>query len=150
MRRQTIDHVFQQPAGELPESLLAVIFGLQRLYQMEGTAMNQEMTVEDVMKMGRALRKQAIASASPAERLAGMAPQERLAGMAPQERLAGMTPEELLAGMDLEKLLAVLAPEERLAGMTPEEMVILRERLDALLNQQSADKPQHRKSSDQR
>ena len=87
--------------------------------------MNQEMTVDDVMKMGRDLRKQAIASASPAE------------------RLAGMTPEEHLAGMDLEKFLASLAPEQRLAGMTPEEMVILRERLDALLTKQSADKPQH-------
>ena len=125
VRQQTIDHVFQQPAGELPEPLLAVIFGLQRLYQMEGTAMNQEMTVDDVMKMGRDLRKQVLASASPAE------------------RLAGMTPEEHLAGMDLEKFLASLAPEQRLAGMTPEEMVILRERLDALLTKQSADKPQH-------
>ena len=37
------------------------------------------------MKMGNDLRQQAIASASPAERLAGMDIEEFLAGLAPEE-----------------------------------------------------------------
>jgi hypothetical protein len=122
VRKQTIDHVFRQPAADWPESVLAVIFGLQRLYQLEEEAMNREMTVEDVMKIGNDLRKQAIASASLEERLAGLAPEERLAG---------------------------LAPEERLAGLAPEEMVALLEQIEALLGgKRSIDKPHHRTSSD--
>ena len=85
--------------------------------------MNRAMTVDDVMKIGDDLRKQAIASASPEERLAGKAPEERLAGM---------------------------APEERLAGMAPEELVILMEQIKALLAKQSASQPRHRTSPDRR
>ena len=94
--------------------------------------MNRAMTVEDVMKMGDDLRKQAIASASPEERLAGMDIEEFLANLAPEKRPAGM------------------APEERLAGMAPEELVALLEQIEALLAKQSASKPRHRTVSDQR
>ena len=57
--------------------------------------MNQELTVEDVMEIGAELRRQAIASATPAERLAGLAPEDRLAGLAPEEM------EELLKQIEL-------------------------------------------------
>ena len=141
VRKQTIERVFQQPTADWPAPLLTVIFGLQRLYELEATAMNRAMTVEDVMKMGDDLRKQAIASASPEERLAGMDIEEFLANLAPEKRLAGMAPEERLAGM---------APEERLAGMAPEELVVLLKQIEALLGKQSASKPRHRTVSDQR
>ena len=96
VRKQTIDHVLRQPAADWPEAVLAVIFGLQRLYQLEEETMNRAMTVEDVMKIGDDLRKQAIASASPQERLAGLAPEERLAGMAPEEMVVMMQQIEAL------------------------------------------------------
>ena len=58
---------------------------LQRIYQLENIALQQEMTVDDVMEIGAELRRLAIASASPKERLAGLAPEERLAGLTPEQ-----------------------------------------------------------------
>ena len=98
VRKQTINHVLQQPAADWSGPVLAVVFGLQRLYELEEEAMNREMTVEDVMKIGNDLRRQAIASASPEERLAGLAPEERLAGLAPEEMVALMEQIQALLG----------------------------------------------------
>ena len=123
VRKQTIDNVLQQPLGNWPEPFWAVLFGLQRVYQLEESAMKREMTVEDVMEIGAELRRQAIASATPAERLAGLAPEDRLAG---------------------------LAPEDRLAGLAPEEMAALLQQIEALLAKQPAEQPQHRKRSRKR
>ena len=132
VRKQTIDNVLQQPLGNWPEPFWAVLFGLQRVYQLEDSAMKREMTVEDVMEIGAELRRQAIASATPAERLAGLAPEDRLAGLAPEDRLAG------------------LAPEDRLAGLAPEEMAALLQQIEALLAKQPAEQPQHRKGPGKR
>ena len=136
VRKQTINGVLHQPLSNWPEQFWVVLFGLQRVYQLEDTAMKRAMTVEDVMEIGAELRKQAIASASPEERLAGLAPEERLAGLAPEERLAGLAPEERLAG---------LAPEERLVGLTPEEMAAMLEQIEMLLAKQPAGPPRHRR-----
>ena len=123
VRKQTIDNVLQQPLGNWPEPFWAVLFGLQRVYQLEESAMKREMTVEDVMEIGAELRRQAIASATPAERLAGLAPEDRLAG---------------------------LAAEDRLAGLVPEEMAALLQQIEALLAKQPVKQPQHRKRSGKR
>ena len=56
------------------------------------------MTVEDVMEIGAELRRQAIVSASPEDRLAGLAPEERLAGLTPEEMAALMERIEALLG----------------------------------------------------
>ena len=129
VREQTIGVVLQQSVSIWPDQFWAVVFGLQRIYQLEDTAMKREMTVEDVMEIGAELRRQAIASASPQERLAGLAPEDRLAGLAPEDRLAG------------------LAPEERLAGLTRAEMAALLEQIETLLAKQSAAPPLHRQRS---
>ena len=159
VRKQTIDNVLQQPLGNWPESFWAVLFGLQRVYQLEDSAMKREMTVDDVMEIGAELRRQAIASATPAERLAGLAPEDRLAGLAPEDRLAGLAPEDRLAGLAPEDRLAGLAPEDRLAGLAPEdrlaglapeEMAALLQQIEALLAKQPAKQPQHRKRSGNR
>ena len=84
-RRQSIDEVLQQPTSVQPDQFWAIVFGLQRVYQMEESTVKQELTVEDVIEIGAELRRRAIASATPAERLAGLAPEERLAGLAPEE-----------------------------------------------------------------
>ena len=123
VRKQTIDDVLQQPSPSWPDSFWAVFFGLQRIYQLEDTAVKREMTVEDVMEIGAELRRQAIVSASPEERLAGLAPEERLAG---------------------------LAPEERLAGLAPEEMAALMEQIEALLGKKAAGQTRHRTRSGKR
>ena len=106
VRKQTIDSVLHQRLSNWPEQFWVVLFGLQRVYQLEDTAMKRAMTVEDVMEIGAELRKQAIASASP---------EERLAGLAPEERLAGLTHEEM-ATM-LEQIEALLAKQT--AGPPP-------------------------------
>ena len=129
VRRQSLDIVLQQPLMQWPEPFWALVFGLQRVYQLEEVTMKRELTVEDVMMLGAEIRKRAISSASAEERLAGLAPEERLAGLAPEERLAG------------------LAPEERLAGLTTEEMAVLLKQIEALLASQQAQPPgRHRRS----
>ena len=94
VRKQTIDNVLQQPLGNWPEPFWAVLFGLQRVYQLEESAMKREMTVEDVMEIGAELRRQAIASATPAERLAGLAPEEMAALLQQIEALLAKQPAE--------------------------------------------------------
>ena len=79
--------------------------------------MKQEFTADDVIQIGAELRRQAIASATPEERLAGLAPEDRLAG---------------------------LAPEDRLAGLAPEEMAALLKQIEALLARQGDERPGHR------
>jgi hypothetical protein len=164
VRRQTIEVVARQPMANWPESFWALLFGLQRIYQLEETAMNREMTVEDVMEIGAELRrraivsasldelsdelrKQAIANATPEERLAGLAAEERLAGLAAEERLAGLAAEERLAGLAAEERLAGLTPEERLAGLTSDEMNALMKQIESLISKQPATQPSHRKRS---
>jgi hypothetical protein len=126
VRKRSIDEVLQHPMGMWPERFWAIVFGLQRFYQLEDATMKQEFTADDVIKIGAELRRQAIASATPEERLAGLAPEDRLAGLAPEDRLAG------------------LAPEDRLAGLAPEEMAILLKQIEALLATQGNDRPGHR------
>ena len=94
VRKQTIDNVLQQPLANWPEPFWAVLFGLQRVYQLEESAMKREMTVEDVMAIGAELRRQAIASATPAERLAGLAPEEMAALLQQIEALLAKQPAE--------------------------------------------------------
>ena len=90
--------------------------------------MNREMTVDEVMKIGDELRRQAIASAS-VEDLSDELRKQAIASAPPEERLAG------------------LAPEERLAGLTPEEMARLLAQVEALLAKKPDPKPRHRKST---
>lgn len=126
VRKETMNEVLQQQPVHWPDPIWSIIFGLQRLYQLEGENMNRELTVEDVMEIGHTLRKQAIATASPDE-LSEQVRKRIIASASPAERLAGMAPEERLAGM---------APEERLAGMAPEEMALLLEQIETMLSQQ--------------
>ncbi|MBK8046767.1 MAG: hypothetical protein IPK16_06370 [Anaerolineales bacterium] len=133
VRRETISTVVRQhTVTPWAEQLLAVVFGLQRLYQMEENAMQKELTVEDVMVIGDKLRKQAIASATPEEMLAVLSPEAMLAVLSPEERLAG------------------LSPEERLAGLAPEELEQLRAAINAQLAKEQQAKPQHRRKSGNR
>lgn len=76
VRRQSIDEVLQQPTAVQPDQFWAIVFGLQRVYQLEDSTVKQELTVDDVLKIGAELRRQVIASATPEERLAGLAPEE--------------------------------------------------------------------------
>lgn len=103
---------------EASAAIWAVVFALQRAYELEGAEMSSEVTVESLLALGEEMRKQVVASASVEERLAGLGPEERLAGLGPEERLAG------------------LGPEERLAGLGPEELFILLKQIEAYLQGQ--------------
>ena len=126
VRQQTIDEVVRQPITDWPEAFWSLLFGLQRIYQLEETAMKREMTVEDVMAMGAELRRRAIVSAAP-EELSDELRKQVIANAAPEDRLAG------------------LAPEDRLAGLAPEEMAALLKQIESLLTQQVQTPPTHRK-----
>jgi hypothetical protein len=97
VRGAALHTLLRQPFGRWPSQFWAFLFGLQRLYKVEGADMRRDLTVEDVLEIGEEMRKQVIASAAPEERLVGLAPAERLDGLAPEERLAGLKPEELQA-----------------------------------------------------
>ena len=135
VRQQTIDEVVRQPITDWPEAFWALLFGLQRIYQLEETAMKREMTVDDVMAMGAELRRRAIVSAAP-EELSDELRKQVIANAAPEDRLAGLAPEDRLAG---------LAPEDRLAGLAPEEMAALLKQIEGLLAGQVQTQPTHRK-----
>lgn len=110
-------------------AIWAVIFALQKAYELEGAGMSSEVTLESLLVLGEEMRKQVVASASVEERLAGLEPEERLAGLEPEERLAGLGPEERLAG---------LGPEARLAGLGPEELRLLLKQIETYLQAQQA------------
>lgn len=136
IRATTINHVLGQSTDDWPAALWAVVFGLQRVYHMEGKTMSREMTVEDVMQIGEELRRQAIASATLKE-LSKELRRQIVAAAPIEERLAGLAPEERLTG---------LAPEERLAGLAPEEMARLLAQIETQLAGQANVKPQQRKT----
>jgi len=51
--------------------------------------MDKELTVEQVMEMGKLWGDALLDVLPPEERLAGLTPEERLAGLPPEARLAG-------------------------------------------------------------
>lgn len=129
VRSSAIQMLLRQPLTKWSAEFWALLFGLQRIYKVEGADMRKDLTVEEVLEIGEEMRRQVIASAAPEERLLGLAPEERrqvIASAAPEERLLGLAPEERLAG---------LAPEERLAGLAPEELQVVMKQLEAYLGQ---------------
>ena len=118
IRKQTMEGVAQRHFTEWSDEFWAIIFGLQKVYELESGPMNKELTVDDVIEIGDKIRKSVIASASPEDRLAGLALEDRLAGLALEDRLAGLT------------------PEERLTGLAPDEMADLLEQIETLLSEQ--------------
>ena len=88
VRKQTIDNVLQQPLGNWPEPFWAVLFGLQRVYQLEESAMKREMTVEDVMEIGAELRSPGDCQCNAGGASGWAGPEDRLAGLAPEEMAA--------------------------------------------------------------
>lgn len=70
---------------EQPAAVWTVVLALQKAYELEGAGMSAEVTLESLLEMGEEMRKQVVASASPAERLAGLALEERLAGLGPED-----------------------------------------------------------------
>ncbi len=119
-RKQVRREAFRYLNGKPITQIWTVIYALQKAYELEGVDMSKEITVESLLEMGEEMRKQAVASASPEERLAGLGPEERLAGLGPEERLAG------------------LGPEERLAGLGPEELRMLMKQIEIYLRKQQA------------
>ncbi|MEZ4735101.1 MAG: hypothetical protein R3E79_49020 [Caldilineaceae bacterium] len=85
VREAALQVLLRQPWTRWPTQFGALLFGLQRMYKVEGADMRKEWTVEDVIEIGEEMRKQVIASAAPEERLQGLAPEERLQGLAPEE-----------------------------------------------------------------
>ena len=85
-------------------SVWAVVFALQKAYELEGVAMTEEITLERLLEMGEEMRKKVVESAPPAERLAGLDAETRLAGLKPAERVAGLEPAERVAGLTAEEL----------------------------------------------
>jgi len=98
-----------------------VLLALRRIYGLEGIRMDIEMTLEDVLEMGRQESRKILELFSIQERLAGLEPQEIAKILEPQELLAGLEPQERLAGLEPQELLAGLEPQERLAGLEPQE-----------------------------
>ena len=150
VRQQTIGHVLQQAPAHWPEPFWSVVFGLQRVYQLGDIAMSREMTVEDVIKIGDELRKQAIASASPDEISEHVREQLRKQAIASAslDEISEHVRKQAVSSAPPEDRLAGLAPEDRLAGLAPDEMALLHEQIEALLAKQSATQPHHRTSAD--
>lgn len=120
IRTAALRMLFRQPLTKWPLQFWALLFGLQKLYKVEGTDMHKEWTVDEVLAIGEEMRKQVIASAAPEERLLGLSPEAR------RQVVANAAPEERLAGLE---------PEERLAGLAPAELEILLQQLQTYLGQ---------------
>ena len=99
--------------------------------------MSREMTVEDVIKIGDELRKQAIASASPDE----------ISEQLRKQIMASASLDEISEHVR-KQAISSAPPEDRLAGLAPEEMALLHEQIEVLLAKQSATQPHHRTSAD--
>lgn len=152
VRQSAFATFWRTPLAKWPAALWAVLFALQKAYELEGAETKMDVTLESLLAMGEEMRKQVIASAAPEERLAGLGPEERLAGLGPEERLAGLEPEERLAGLGPEEIEQLLAhneqlrkeaiahaqPEERLAGLGPAELLALMKQIEAYLQNQQA------------
>jgi hypothetical protein len=101
--RQSAFARLQHDEQTLSEALWELVLGLRGQFEQQGDVMSkmnlqEGLTPEMVMKLGREIRKAVIATLSPEDRkvvIASAPPEERLAGLAPEERLAGLAPDEL-------------------------------------------------------
>jgi len=57
--------------------------------------MQNELTPEQVMEIGKMWRDIYLSAIPPEKRLAGLKPEERLAGLKPEERLTGLSAKEI-------------------------------------------------------
>ena len=90
-------------------------------FNIGGSKMEEGLTPERVIEIGKMWGKAYLSSLPPEERLAGLKPEDRLAGLRPEDRLAGLRPEDRLSGLRPEDRLAGLRPEDRLAGLKPKD-----------------------------
>lgn len=78
-----------------------VLFALRRIYELEGIKMDIEMTLEDVMEMGREEYRRNIIERFPAEeRMAGLEPKDVVSELEPKDRVAGLEPEEIVEALE--------------------------------------------------
>ncbi|MCP4131749.1 MAG: hypothetical protein GY754_12290 [bacterium] len=97
--------------------------------------MEEEITPEKLIEMGKKFQKMVLSSLSEDEILflygkekfvKNLTLEERLVGLTVEERLTGLSAEEkrklLVTGLSIEKRLKGLKPEERLAGLSVEEI----------------------------
>ncbi|MCP4353865.1 MAG: hypothetical protein GY795_51110 [Desulfobacterales bacterium] len=59
--------------------------------------MEEEITPEKLIAMGKRTQHILLSGLSPKERLKGLKPEERMAGLKPEERMAGLSVEEIEA-----------------------------------------------------
>jgi hypothetical protein len=109
---------------EQAPSIWAVVFALQKAYELEGEGMGAELTLETLLKMGEEVRKHVAASASLEERLAGLAPEDVEHFLAQNTALR-------------QEVVAHAPPEERLLGLGPEELIALMKQIESSLQAQS-------------
>ena len=97
VRQRAFARLQQLDEQTLSEALWELVIGLRGQFEPQGDAMSkmnlqEGLTPEMVMKLGKEIRKAVIATLSPEDRkvvIASAPPEERLAGMAPEE-LSGL------------------------------------------------------------
>lgn len=132
-RRRVRQRALGRLTREQAPSIWAVVFALQKAYELEGEGMGAELTLETLLEMGEEVRKHVVASASLEERLAGLAPEERLVGLAPEDVEHFLAQNTALR----QEVVAHAPPEERLLGLGPEELVALMKQIESSLQAQS-------------
>jgi hypothetical protein len=109
--------------ASIPPGLKALLSGLLVLGEQD---MNQELTPEQVRKIGQIWGKAYLSTIPPEERFIGLKPEERFIGLKPEERFIGLKPEERFIG---------LKPPERLVGLSLSELEELEEQIKKLKQQ---------------
>lgn len=141
IRMAAFERLRQSEDATASETVWDLVAGLRTQFEkreddMGKTKIQEPLTPESVIKMGREMRQFVLGTLSPRERLAGLTAEELkslFAAATPEERktlFAAATPE------DRKALFAAATPEERLAGLSPEELAELMHQIEVYLRQQ--------------
>lgn len=161
IRQSAFTQLQQMDQHELSQGLQELLVGLNSRFEIQEETMGKSnlqegFTAEDLMKLGREVRRSVLATLTTEERkalIASASPEERkalIASASPEERkmlIASASPEErkaLIASASPEErkaLIASASPEERLEGLSTEGLNELIEQIEHYLHQQANKSP---------
>lgn len=121
VRQSALQVLLRHQWTKWPAEFWMLLFGLQKVYQLEGVSMPKNLNLEDVLELGEEMRQQVIASATPEERLRGLEPEERLHGLEPEELQTLLKQLELYLGSAATQ--ASVAP---IAAITEQRSTLIR------------------------
>ncbi len=125
-KRKAFEQLWQLPYWDFPRKLQRVLGGLLNYwFPKEGGKMEEGLTIEYFIELGKQAEERFLNSIPVERRLASIPVEKRLASIPIEKRLASIPIEERLASIPVEVMLSQYHPKEVLTVYTPKDVLTM-------------------------